>query len=352
MKAVIFPGSGVVELVEKPEPELGPNEVLLGMRAAGVCGSDLHFMEASAEEQRHSKLGKGLDREPSVTPGHEMAGVIEAVGEHVTRFRVGDRVTVHHYSGCGACRSCRMGWDTLCANKEVYTLKRDGGFQDKVAVKEQDCVAIPDQLSFSDAAFIACGAGTSFQALRRGEVKAGDTVATVGLGPVGLSGLLWAQAMGCRTIGLDTNESRRSFAATFGVDHMLDPLNPDLLEQIDEITGRGGADVTLETAGNSPGRRLALDVTRVWGTAVFISFGGSCEIDAPQQLVQRQLTLRGSWMFSMSTLIDALQLAADREIPFSRVVTNRCVIEDAPEAILAFAAGGNGKIIIEWEHSA
>src|SRR5207247_8444891 len=103
------------------------------------------------------------------------------------------------------CRPCRMGWDALCENKVVYTLGRDGGFQDKVTAMAKDCLVIPDGMSFTSAAFIACGAGTSFQAIRRGELKAGDTLAAVGLGPVGLSGLLWARAYGARTIGLDTN---------------------------------------------------------------------------------------------------------------------------------------------------
>lgn len=352
MRAVVFPGSSRVELVEKPKPSPAAGEVLIAMRAAGVCGSDLHFMHASAEEQRHSTLGTGLDRDPALTPGHEIAGVVESVGDGVTALSVGDRVTVNHYSGCGRCRYCRMGWDTMCADKIVYTLKRDGGYQDFVAVRERDCTPIPDGLSFAVAAFIACGAGTSFQALRRTEIKAGDTLAAVGLGPVGLSGLMWGAAMGARTIGLDTNEERCAFARERGVDHVLNPLSESFAEDFAALTPRGGADAVIETAGNSPGRRLALDVARPWGTTVFVSFGDGCDLDAAQQIVQRQITLRGSWMFDMATLMDALEFADRNRVPLESIVTTRCTIEEAPAAILRFADGASGKTVVEWAGTA
>jgi threonine dehydrogenase-like Zn-dependent dehydrogenase len=347
MKALIFPGSGVVELVDKPIPEAGPGEILIRVRVAGVCGSDLHFMHASAEEQRNSKLGTGLSRDPYTTPGHEITGTVEAAGAAVKNFRVGDRVVVHHYSGCGFCRSCRMGWDTLCKEKVVHSLHRDGGFQEFVVADAKDCLAIPEAMSFSLAAFVSCGAGTSFQALRRGELKSGETVAAIGLGPVGLSALLWAKSMGCRTIGLDTSATRRAFATELGVDDVLDPTAFDVREMMETVTARGGADVTIETAGNSSGRSLALDATRVWGTAVFVGFGGTCEFDAGPQIVQRQITIKGSWMFSLPTLMDALDAAVSGNIGLDRIITKTCSIDDAREAIEEFAAGASGKTVIE-----
>lgn len=352
IEAVLFPGSGEVTLTTKPEPTPDTGEVLIALRASGVCGSDLHFMHASAEEQRHSTLGSGMDREPTVTPGHEITGVVESVSLGVTTLSPGDRVAVQHYSGCGSCRTCRMGWDTLCTRKTVYSLQRDGGFQDKVTIAAKDCVVIPDSMSFPTAAFIACGGGTSFQAIRRGELKAGETLAAVGLGPVGLSALLWGRAAGARTIGLDTNPDRRRFAEERGVEHTMDPTDPDLLDRIAEVSGRPGADVVIETAGNSPGRRLALDITRPWGTAVYVSFGGTCELDAPQQIVQKEITLRGSWMFSIPTLMDALQFAVDHEVDLGGVITTTCSITEAPEAIKAFDRGGTGKTVIVWDEPA
>jgi D-arabinose 1-dehydrogenase-like Zn-dependent alcohol dehydrogenase len=347
--AVVFPGSGEVVLTTKPVPVPGHGEVLLGLRAAGVCGSDLHFMHQTAEEMRHSDLGKGMSREPSLTPGHEIAGVVEALGEGVTSLRLGDRVAVQHYSGCGQCRTCRMGWDALCDDKVVYTLGRDGGFQDKVTACAKDCLRIPDGMSYTTATFIACGAGTSFQAVRRGELKAGETLASVGLGPVGLSGLLWGKASGARTVGLDTNAERRDFAKSKGVDLVLDPLQDGLLDEIERFSGRPGADVVLETAGNSPGRRLACEITRPWGTAVYISFGGICELDAAQHIVQKQITLRGSWMFSVSTMMEALAFAQERGVDLEGLVTRTCSLPEAPRAIKDFDNGAVGKTVILWD---
>lgn len=349
MKAVVFPGSGKIDLVEKPMPKPKPNEVIIAMKAAGVCGSDLHFLSASADEQRNSTLGAGLSRDPALTPGHEITGVVDSVGDRVTHLKVGDRVAVHHYSGCGTCRSCHMGWDTLCLEKEVYTLQRDGGFQDFVAAIAKNCVVIPDSVSFPLAAFISCGGGTSFQAIRRSELKAGETIASVGLGPVGLSGLLWAKSMGCQAIGLDTNPDRREFASDLGIEHVFDPADGDVLDQIAKLTGRGGADVTIETSGNVAGRSLALDALRKWGTAVFVGFGGTCSFDVVPQIIQRQITIRGSWMFSMSGLIDALDHADRHDVGLERVITKSCTIDEAPAAIQEFAAGASGKTVVEWK---
>jgi propanol-preferring alcohol dehydrogenase len=347
--AVLFPGNGAVELAGKVVGDPGPGEVLLSMRAAGVCGSDLHFMHMSPDERRNPSLGKGLNGDPAITPGHEMAGVVEAVGPGVVGLGVGSRVAVQHYSGCGHCRECRAGWDCLCANNTIYTLRRDGGFQDKVLAVAKDCIPIPDGLSYSSAAFIACGAGTSYQAIRRGDLRAGHTLAAVGLGPVGLSALMWGRATGARTVGIDPIEERRDFALSLGIERALDPSDPDLIARIEEVSGYPGADVVIETAGNSRGRSLSLDVARVWGTTVFVSFGAGCELDAASQIVQKQLTIRGSWMFSVSAMMDAMAFANENNLDLDRIVTETCSINEAPAAIKAFDAGGKGKTVIVWD---
>jgi propanol-preferring alcohol dehydrogenase len=347
VRAMLFPGNGDVELTEKVVGDPGPGEVLLAMRAAGMCGSDLHFMHMSPDERRHSPW-KGLDGDPERTPGHEIAGVVEEVGAGVTHLKPGDRVAVQHYSGCGFCRSCRMGWDFMCENKTVYTLGRDGGFQDKLLAAAKDCIPIPDGVSFTTAAFIACGAGTSFQAIRRGELKAGQTLLSVGLGPVGFSALMWGTVTGARTIGIDPVPERRELALSLGIGMALAPDDPELLDKIESVAGYPGADVVIETAGNNAGRRLSLEATRPWGTAVWIGFGPGCELDAVNHIIMPQITLRGSAVISVSAMMDALSFVARSGIDFDRAITHTCGIEDAPAAIKAFEAGGQGKTFIVW----
>ena len=349
VRAVLFPGDGAVALTEKVVGEPGPGQVLLALRAAGVCGSDLHFMHMSAEEQRNPSLGKGLGRDPGTTPGHEMAGVVEEVGPGVTQLQAGSRVAVQHYSGCGRCRHCRMGWDCLCEDHVVYTLGRDGGFQDKVIVEAKDCLALPVGMTYATAAFIACGAGTSFQAVKRGDLKAGATLAAVGLGPVGLSALLWGKAMGARTVGVDPVAERREFALKLGVDVVLGPYEAELGSRIAGLSGYPGADVVIETAGNAAGRRLAVNLGRTWGCVVFVSFGPGCELDPGPEIVQKQLTIKGSWMFSVSTMMDALAFAQEHDVGLERVVTDTCRLGDAPAAIKAFEAGRPGKTVFVWD---
>ena len=279
VRAVLFPGNGAVTTTEKVVGDPKAGQVLIALRAAGVCGSDLHFMNMSPDEQRNPSLGKGLGRDPGVTPGHEIAGVVEAVGPGVSHLQVGSRIVVQHYSGCGQCRHCRMGWDCLCEDKVVYTLGRDGGFQDKLLAEAKDCVLLPDGVTYITAAFIACGAGTSFQALKRGDLKAGATLAVVGPGPVGRSALLWGKALGARTVGVDPIQERREFAKNLGADMVLNSADADPAGQIGELSGYPGADVVIETAGNSQGRRLAVSLGRTWGCVVFVSFGPGCELD-------------------------------------------------------------------------
>jgi propanol-preferring alcohol dehydrogenase len=347
VRAMLFPGYGEVALVEKEVGDPGPGEVRLAMRAAGMCGSDLHFMHMSPEERRNPPW-KGLEGDVSRTPGHEISGIVEAVGEGVTHLQVGSRVAIQHYSGCGFCRDCRMGWDTMCANKTVYTLGRDGGFQDKLLAAAKDCLPIPDGMTYTTAAFIACGAGTSFQALRRSDLRAGGVIASVGLGPVGFSGLIWAKVGGAVTIGIDPLAARRDFSERFGADLTLDPADPHLRDKIEEISGYPGADATLETAGNSAGRRLSMEILRPWGTSVWIGFGPGCELEAERHIIQNQATIRGSAVFGVSVMMDALAYASTRDVDFDATITNTCSIEEGPAAIKEFEAGGYGKTFITW----
>ncbi|MCG3776806.1 MAG: L-threonine 3-dehydrogenase [Nitrospira sp.] len=348
VRAILCPGNGRIELTTKMVGRPGPGEVLLDMRASGICGSDLHFMNLSPEDRRSEILGKGLDGDPSITPGHEMAGVVEAVGEGVTALWIGQRVAVQHYSGCGNCSECRSGWDCMCSKAVIYTLKRDGGHQDKVLAVARDCIPIPDGLSFTSAAFVACGAGTSFQAIRRGGLQAGQSLASVGLGPVGLSALLWGRVFGSTTIGIDPSSERRNFALSKGVDQVFDPSDPGMLETLLRETS-GGADVVIETAGNASGRSLSLDVARPRGTVVFVSFGGECFLDAPRQIVQKQLDIRGSWMFDVAAMMGAMEAAVALNVDLDGLITTTCEIDGGPEAIRAFAAGSNGKTMIVWD---
>jgi len=338
VNAAIFTGLSEMALVKKEvrSPRLG--EVLLDVKAEGVCGSDLHYYHISAEAmEAHTQ-----PRKHTTTPGHEIAGIVESVGEGVSHLRQGDRVAVQHYSGCGYCLSCRKGWDNHCQNNTVYSLDRDGGYQDKVIVDARDCVALPEELSFGAGAFLACGASTAYQALHRADIPLGGTVAIVGLGPVGLAALAWAKAMGVRAFGIDPVPERLEFAASLGF-KSYDSTSFDITSVAPD-----GVDSVIDTSGNIHGRRTASRIAKVWGTVVLVGFGPGYDIDPVTDVIMRQSTIKGSFVFSMPVMMEAVADAVRLGLDLEPILTVFCRLEDAPAAVADFAAGSTGKTTITW----
>ena len=177
MQGVLFAGSRTVELSEFPEPRPGPGQVVVKIMASGICGSDLRPYRS--------------ERRSQFITGHEPCGVVHAVGEGVPpeQARVGDRVIVHHYSGCGTCKHCRVGYTQMCLHGHVvYGFSGHGGNAPYMLCQPLMLVPLPDELSFADGAAVACGTGTAYMALKRLDVSGRDTLAIYGQGPVGLSG--------------------------------------------------------------------------------------------------------------------------------------------------------------------
>jgi len=327
-----------MKIVEKTVPEPGLGEVLLDVRAEGMCGSDLHYYHIS----RDAMTAHTQPRDWTTTPGHEMAGVVERIGPGISHLHVGDRVAIQHYSGCGTCLSCRKGWDNHCENNTVYSLDRDGGYQDKVIVAARDCVPLPDSMSFESGAFLACGASTAYQALNRADLPLGGTVAVIGLGPVGLAVLAWAKAFGLHAFGLDPVAERRDFAAGLGHD-VFDSASFDI-----EAVVPGGVNAAIETSGNIHGRRSASRITAIWGSVVLVGFGPGYDIDPVTDVIMKQSTIRGSFVFSMPVMMEAVRDADRLGVDLDSIVTVRCTLDETPDAVDAFAHGGIGKTMIVW----
>jgi D-arabinose 1-dehydrogenase-like Zn-dependent alcohol dehydrogenase len=203
MRGVVFLGNRKIELREFPDPAPGPGDVVLAIKASGMCGSDLHPYRAAGNAA--AALGLGGKGEP-VIAGHEPCGVIAAVGPGVPaeQARVGQRVMNHHYRGCGECKHCRVGWSQLCRRGiTVYGMTGHGGHAPFMKVPARTNVPLPDELSFEEGAAVACGTGTAYGALKRLDVSGRDTLAVFGQGPVGLSATMLGVAMGARVIAID-----------------------------------------------------------------------------------------------------------------------------------------------------
>jgi L-iditol 2-dehydrogenase len=349
MRALYLPGGRdvVVRDIDVPAPSDG--EVLLSMRAAGLCGSDLHMHYRPSPQHRRG-IVFGLTTDPDVVPGHEPAGVIAELGPGVTHLRVGDRVAVHHMAGCGVCMECRRGWDINCQNKwGTYGLDRPGAMQDFMVVRARDCVQVPDGVTMAEAAYYTCGAGTGYLALKRAGFGLGDTVAVVGLGPVGLAAAYFAALAGARVVGADTIDARCDFAEQNGVSTTANPRHDDVTEIVRDSTRGRGADVVHETSGSAAGRSLALDVAATRGRVVCVGFADSSNVlDVQAQIIQKQLDVRGAWMFPITDLQALLDDVALRNVSIRGLIPHHFGIDGGLQAWRSFDEGSLGKTILSW----
>src|SRR5579863_2775080 len=289
MRAVVFVGDRNLELREFADPSPGPGEVVLQMKASGMCGSDLKFYRASKGGGAGS-LGLGGSGEPCIA-GHEPCGVVAAVGQGVPAnlATVGQRVMVHHYKGCGVCKHCRTGWSQLCrAGIVVYGVTGHGGHAPFMKVPASTLIPLPEELSFETGAAISCGTGTAYGALRRINLSGKDTIAIFGQGPVGVSATQLAVAMGARVIALDVGAERRQLAKRFGAAETIDPTADDPVKAVRELTHGEGADLTLDCSGAPAARAAAVRATRTWGTACLVGEGDSLTLDVSNDLLRRQ----------------------------------------------------------------
>src|ERR1700757_782599 len=233
MKGVVFVGDRKLELRDFPDPTPGPRDVILEIKASGMCGTDLHTYRAPA--QPGEAVAGGIKRQAGVIAGHEPCGVVAAVGAGVSEkeARVSERVMNHHYDGCGTCKHCRAGWTQMCLEGTVvYGSGGHGGHARYIKVPVSTVVPLPDSLSFVTGAAIACGTGTAWGALKRLNLQGGETIAIFGQGPGGLSATQFALAMGARVIAIDISPERRKLAREFGAHEVIDGKSTDMVAAI------------------------------------------------------------------------------------------------------------------------
>jgi len=347
MRGVVFLGERKLEFQEFPDPTPGPGEVVLEIKASGMCGSDLKFYRIKGGAQA---MGLGGDGSP-VIGGHEPCGVVAAVGPGVdpAEAKLGDRVMDHHYFGCGSCPPCLDGWSQLCLEGfVVYGATAHGAHAPYMKVPARTLVPLPEELSFTTGAAISCGTGTAFGALRRLDIGAGDTIAIFGQGPVGLSATQLARAMGAKVIVLDIGAERLARAQEFGAEHRIDPSSDDPVEAIKELTGGAGADLTLECSGAPEARVAAVRSVRTWGRACYVGEGGEVTLEVSKDVIRRQLTLIGSWTFSKHGQADCARFVVENDIDVERLFTHRFKLEDAEAAYQLFDRQTTGKGVFEF----
>jgi D-arabinose 1-dehydrogenase-like Zn-dependent alcohol dehydrogenase len=258
---------------------------------------------------------------------------------------IGARVMVHHYQGCNHCEHCRSGWSQLCQEVpvKVYGNNAHGGHAPYLAVPANTLVPLSDELSFETGAAISCGTGTAWGALRRMNLSGHDTIAIFGQGPVGLSATQLAKAMGARVIALDISPERLGRAKEFGADEVVDPRSNDPVGAIKDLTQGRGADLSLDTSSSPEGRIAAIRCVKVWGTMCFVGEQKQVTIDVSPDVLRKQLTMVGSWTFSVIGQAECARFIAERRIAVDRLFTDTWRLEQAEEAYRRFDTQTTGK---------
>jgi D-arabinose 1-dehydrogenase-like Zn-dependent alcohol dehydrogenase len=295
--AQVTTAHGPIELAERPIPDPGPGKVRVKVEACGVCHSDVVTKES---------LFPGIVY-PRV-PGHEIAGVVDALGEGVTNWTKGQRVGIGWIGGhCTVCQPCRRGKFAACQNAQIPGIVYDGGYADYVVTSAQGLAAIPEQLSFTEAAPLLCAGITTFNALRHSGARPGDLVAVQGLGGLGHLGIQYANKMGFETVAIGRGEDKKDFATKLGAHHYIDTnaANPaDALQKL------GGATTILATAPDSKSMTPLVGGLGVDGTLMVVGVGPDNIEVSPGEIVMARRSVRGWPSGTATDSEDAMRLAA------------------------------------------
>jgi propanol-preferring alcohol dehydrogenase len=318
----------MLENVPMPEPLAG--EVLIEVHACGVCHSDLHIADGDLP-------GFRAVTKPRVIPGHEVVGRVVRCGPSVTNLSVGDRIGVPWlYRACGTCEQCREGNENLCRQVRAVTgMTVDGGYAQFMCANAEYAVRIPDGLSDTDAAPLFCAGVTSYRALKKAKVAAGQRVAVFGIGGLGHLALQLARAMGAEVFALDVSEDKLAFARDLGAEHALNASDPEALKSIRK---RGGVHAAVVTSAARAAYDAAMSTLRPNGTL--------CVVGLPAEPLQFQaLALAGSEAHIVGSAVGTREdIRAVLDLAAKGLV--RCHVETRPLAAVneVFAAMRRGAI--------
>jgi threonine dehydrogenase-like Zn-dependent dehydrogenase len=335
VRAVQFLGNRESQVVERPDPRPLPGQVVVDMKRAAICGSDLHGYRHPPPE------GGPTDR----IPGHEPVGVISALGSDVTDLQVGQRVLVYHRVGCGSCLQCRTGNTNICSGTPLTPWH--GSDCDRATVYAQYCYPMPDDLSWDTAVVIACQGGTAYAPLRRLGASGRTTIVVSGLGPVGLCTTMIGRAMGAEIVGIDPMKERRDLALRFGAAAAIDPATTDPSRAVEELVP-GGADAVVETSGHGSAHGRVHDYLRVEGTAAIVGLGNRDPSVNPVHFFRKQLTMFASNLYPEWLLPEVVDFVRKRKVPLEQIITHTVPLAEAPAAFRLADTATTGKIVFSW----
>jgi propanol-preferring alcohol dehydrogenase len=299
-------------------PVAGPGDVVVRVKAAGICHSDAHY-----------RAGRGSTRHP-LTLGHEVAGVVAAVGEDVTAPRVGDRVCLHYLVTCGDCSDCRAGREQFCATGAMIGKDRDGGFAELICVPARNAHPLPGTVPFEHGAIMMCSSATALHALRKARVAAGEAVAIYGIGGLGVSAVQLARALGARAVyAVDVNPVKLALAARLGA-QPIDARTGDPVAAIRAATGGRGVDAALELIGSARAMEQAVQSLAPQGRAALVGLTQERLSLAPyRDILGREAEIIGVSDHLAAEIGELMQFIARGELDLGQAITRAVPLEAA-----------------------
>lgn len=344
MKAVILYGPNNFDSGEFDKPQIGDNDILLKMKSAAICGTNIRILEG--------KKTKGV-RYPSII-GHEICGIIDEVGKNVKYYNVGDKVAIANVMPCKSCHSCLTGRENACLNRKAIGYEYNGGFAEYVLIPDifvdgGNVVKLPENVSFEEGALIeplACcirgmkNAGTGFN----------DTVLILGAGPIGLMHLQLAKIAGAKQVIVsEPINSRREKALKLGADRVVNPNEEDLSKIIMTITDGIGADIIIMAIGVPAIVNSTIKLCRKGGTVnLFAGFAGTGESTIEVNTIHyNEITLNGSTAYKREDYLQSKDIVVSKKINLKEIITHRFKIDEFKKAYEVCKSGEGLKVIIE-----
>jgi len=327
MKALVYEGGWQMPLRDIEAPIPGSNDVIISVRAVGICGSDVHGF-----------MGTTGRRKPPIVMGHEFSGVITATGEEVTDYRVGDRVIAQPLLVCGACDNCKAGLWNICVNRTGLGLNFNGAYAESVRVPQQMLYRLPDDMSWEQGAMVEPVA-VALHAVNRTPINLMDRVVIIGAGTIGLFTLLAARLKGAgQVIVTDLSRHRLEMARKLGADVVVNVREQNPLEVVQAHTNGNGADAVIEAVGITATVQQSLAVVRVGGHVTWI---GNSQPDIElnmQQVVTREVTIAGTYGYNVE-FGQSIEAIRTGRIDIAPLIQKIAPLEDGPQLFHDLAKG-------------
>lgn len=338
MKAAVFHGgSAGLKIEDIPVPKIGEEDILLKVAACGVCHTDLHYIEH----------GVPTFKKPPIVLGHEVSGIVEAVGVKVNNVRKGQRVLLPAVLTCGKCVFCRDGRENICSDMKMLGNHFDGAYAEYVAAPAKDALDLPESLPLEEACIIADAVSTPYHAVKnRAKVRPGDTVVVFGCGGVGINAVQLASAAGGYVIAVDINDRKLQWATDFGAAKTINATKVERVsKEVKKLTG-GGADIALEVIGNPKTIEEAFESVRIGGRLVVVGYTNETISLVAGKIMFKEIEIVGSLGCRPVDYIPLIRMAAQGRIDVKRLVTHRFRLDELSKAFEVMKEGASLRSIV------